>query len=98
MLRRRLSAGALRAQAQLHTQTPPSTPRKAAGVTASAAAAKANISPREQSKSLGSVVLLNTQRNWKGETVVNLKAELKKRGLSQTGNKCVPLVIGSVQV
>ncbi|CAK9780821.1 hypothetical protein CC85DRAFT_285957 [Cutaneotrichosporon oleaginosum] len=87
MLRRRLSAGALRAQAQLHTQTPPPAPRNTAGVTASAAAAKATISPREQSKSLGSVVLLNTQRHWKGETVVTLKAELKKRGLSQTGNK-----------
>ncbi|BEI83054.1 hypothetical protein CcaverHIS002_0309220 [Cutaneotrichosporon cavernicola] len=89
MLRRRLSAGALRAQAQLHTQTPPSTPRKAANVTRSAAAAKATISPNAQSKSLGSVVLLNTQRSWKGETVVTLKAELKKRGLTQTGNKAM---------
>ncbi|GMK53940.1 hypothetical protein CspeluHIS016_0105260 [Cutaneotrichosporon spelunceum] len=85
MLRRRLSAGALRAQAHLHTQTPAASPK--ARVTPAAAAAKATISPSAHSKSLGSVVLLNTQRNWKGEKVVTLKAELKKRGLTQTGNK-----------
>jgi hypothetical protein len=42
---------------------------------------------QQQSANLASAVLLNSQRNWKGETVVALKGELKKRGLSQTGNK-----------
>ncbi|EIW73533.1 hypothetical protein TREMEDRAFT_42405 [Tremella mesenterica DSM 1558] len=40
-----------------------------------------------QQASLASAVLLNSQRNWKGETVTALKAELKRRGLSQVGNK-----------
>ncbi|WWC96046.1 hypothetical protein V866_002913 [Kwoniella sp. B9012] len=42
---------------------------------------------RPRSRSLASAVLLSSQRNWKNETVVTLKTELKKRGLSQQGNK-----------
>jgi hypothetical protein len=42
---------------------------------------------QQQTANLASSVLLSSQRNWKGETVVTLKNELKKRGLSQTGNK-----------
>ncbi|WRT67836.1 uncharacterized protein IL334_004810 [Kwoniella shivajii] len=42
---------------------------------------------RPRSRSLASAVLLSSQRNWKSETVVTLKTELKKRGLSQQGNK-----------
>lgn len=38
-------------------------------------------------RTLASAVLLTSQTNWKTETVVTLKAELKKRGLSQQGNK-----------
>lgn len=99
MLRRRLSAGALRAAAQAQAQqtaTPIATASlhsqaasasRNGGVTPSAAAAKATINTPQQSKSLASAVLLGTQRKWKTETVVTLKAELKRRGLSQTGNK-----------
>lgn len=92
MLRRRLSAGALRATAQaaqLHTAAPVAAApkRNQNSVTPAAAAARANIQPATQSKSLASAVLLNTQRNWKTEKVVTLKAELKRRNLSQQGNK-----------
>ncbi|WWD04809.1 hypothetical protein V865_002880 [Kwoniella europaea PYCC6329] len=45
------------------------------------------IVTRPRSRSLASAVLLSSQRNWKNETVVTLKTELKKRGLSQQGNK-----------
>jgi len=76
MIRRKVSTGLLRAT-------------KAAPTTANAAQA-VNASPmQQQSANLASAVLLNSQRNWKGETVVVLKGELKKRGLSQTGNKYV---------
>lgn len=97
MLRRRLSAGALRAAAQ--AQQPTATQQTAAlhsaasgalrsgSVTPASAAAKATISTPQQSKSLASAVLLGTQRTWKTETVATLKAELKRRGLSQSGNK-----------
>lgn len=68
----------------LHVSAPASAgPRVPAG----AAKAKATIQPTTQSASLASGVLLGTQRNWKSETVVTLKAELKRRGLSQQGNK-----------
>lgn len=96
MLRRRLSAGALRAtaqlqqaqQAQLHTAAVVAAPkRNQKSVTPAAAAARANIQPAAHSKSLASAVLLNTQRSWKNEKVVTLKAELKRRNLSQQGNK-----------
>lgn len=92
MLRRRLSAGALRAAAQMHTAAPRSAPSNAvkrSANTPASSAARATIQPATQSKSLASAVLLNTQRNWKGETVLTLKAELKRRNLSQQGNKCV---------
>jgi hypothetical protein len=56
-------------------------------VTRTAAAAKATIQPSQQSASLGSVVLFSTKRQWRNETVTTLKAELKRRGLSQVGNK-----------
>ncbi|WVW84610.1 hypothetical protein I302_106644 [Kwoniella bestiolae CBS 10118] len=47
----------------------------------------AQVVTRPRSRSLASAVLLSSQRNWKTETVVTLKSELKKRGLSQQGNK-----------
>ncbi|TYJ58441.1 hypothetical protein B9479_000647 [Cryptococcus floricola] len=47
----------------------------------------APIAHHARSRSLASAVLLSSERNWKTETVVGLKAELKKRGLSQKGNK-----------
>jgi len=73
MIRRKVSTGLLRA---------------AKSVPASNVAQAVSGSPmQQQSASLASAVLLNSQRNWKGETVVVLKGELKKRGLSQTGNK-----------
>ena len=73
MIRRKVSTGLLRA---------------AKSAPASNAAQAVSGSPmQQQSASLASAVLLNSQRNWKGETVVVLKGELKKRGLSQTGNK-----------
>ncbi|WVQ96450.1 hypothetical protein IAU59_003555 [Kwoniella sp. CBS 9459] len=73
MIRRKLSTGLLRAV------TPSATP-----VCPSVSAA---VAGRPRSRSLASAVLLSSQRNWKGETVVTLKTELKKRGLSQQGNK-----------
>ncbi|WVO12628.1 hypothetical protein L204_100233 [Cryptococcus depauperatus] len=42
---------------------------------------------RQQKRTLASAVLLSSKRNWKAETVATLKNELKKRGLSQRGNK-----------
>ncbi|WVQ83108.1 hypothetical protein IAT38_005246 [Cryptococcus sp. DSM 104549] len=72
MLRRRLSTGLLRAASPSPVTTAPVCP----------------LSPsRQRSRGLASAVLLNSQRNWKGETVAALKQELKKRGLSQQGNK-----------
>ncbi|KAK8858625.1 hypothetical protein IAR55_002854 [Kwoniella newhampshirensis] len=72
MLRRKVSAGLLRA-------TNPST---------NAVTPLCPPSPtRPRARSLASAVLLSSQRNWKNETVVALKTELKKRGLSQQGNK-----------
>jgi len=85
MLRSRLTLSFPSAVRALSTSAAPaaSVPR----VTRTAATAKANIQPATQSASLASGVLLGTQRNWKTETVVTLKAELKRRGLSQQGNK-----------
>lgn len=80
MLRRKLSAGLLRAS---------KTNAVAAGSSSASAVAAASPMQQQQSAGLVSAVLLNSQRNWKGETVVTLKTELKRRGLSQTGNKCV---------
>lgn len=92
MLRRRLSAGALR---QLHSQA--NAARSGPAVTPASKQARATITPGQstttQSKSLASGVLLGTQRNWKGENVATLKAELKRRNLSQQGNKWVHLVM-----
>ncbi|OWZ47132.1 hypothetical protein C356_02800 [Cryptococcus neoformans c45] len=52
------------------------------------AAAPSRPSPAAPpARTLASAVLLTSQTNWKTETVVTLKAELKKRGLSQQGNK-----------
>lgn len=103
MLRRRLSAGALRARAQaqaqqqplahvhaIHTgpKSAPATPQRLTTPTAAAAKATINAHPaQQQSASLASAVLLGTQRSWKNETVVTLRAELKRRGLSQQGKK-----------
>jgi hypothetical protein len=86
MMRARVSATTSLVRA-LHTSSSvaASVPR----VTPSAATAKATIQPGTQSASLASAVLLNTHRNWRNETVVTLKSELKRRGLSQKGNKCV---------
>lgn len=80
MIRRKVSNGLLRAATQVQS---------ASGVSASSSAAHAvNSSPmQQQTANLASAVLLSSQRNWKGETVVTLKNELKKRGLSQSGNK-----------
>lgn len=79
MIRRKVSNGLLRAatQAQPHAQ-----------VAAPASISAAHAS-QHQTANLASSVLLSSQRNWKGETVNTLKSELKKRGLSQTGNKWV---------
>ncbi|WOO77437.1 uncharacterized protein LOC62_01G001015 [Vanrija pseudolonga] len=105
MLRRRLSAGALRARAQaqaqqqqpllshaIHTgpKSAPATPQRLTTPTASAAKATISAHPaQQQSASLASAVLLGTQRSWKNETVVTLRAELKRRGLSQQGKKAL---------
>ncbi|KAL1412839.1 hypothetical protein Q8F55_000588 [Vanrija albida] len=100
MLRRRLSAGALRARAQaqaaqshaIHTgpKSAPTTPQRLTTPTASAAKATISAHPaQQQSASLASAVLLGTQRSWKNETVVTLRAELKRRGLSQQGKKAL---------
>ncbi|WWC62499.1 uncharacterized protein I303_105095 [Kwoniella dejecticola CBS 10117] len=75
MLRRKLSAGLLR----------PTIPTPQAASICPAPASPAAVRPR--SRSLASAVLLSSQRNWKSETVVSLKSELKRRGLSQQGNK-----------
>ncbi|WWD18516.1 hypothetical protein CI109_102969 [Kwoniella shandongensis] len=72
MLRRKLSAGLLRATNPSPSSVTPLCPPSPA---------------RPRSRSLASAVLLSSQRNWKSETVVTLKSELKKRGLSQQGNK-----------
>ncbi|WWC70701.1 uncharacterized protein I206_104652 [Kwoniella pini CBS 10737] len=71
MLRRKLSAGLLRPTLPSPQATPICPPSPV----------------RPRSRSLASAVLLSSQRNWKSETVVTLKSELKKRGLSQQGNK-----------
>jgi hypothetical protein len=76
MIRRKVSTGLLRS-AQSASKT---------SATSSSTAVAASPM-QQQSASLASAVLLNSQRNWKGETVATLKGELKKRGLSQTGNK-----------
>ena len=74
MLRRKLSAGLLRA----------------GGSSTSTAATGLPASPiQQQVAGLASAVLLNTQHNWGRETVVTLKQELRKRGLSQNGNKYI---------
>ena len=72
MLRRKLSAGLLRAA----TATP-----------TAASALPTAASGAGQSANLASVVLLSSGRSWKNETVTTIKSELKRRGLSQTGTK-----------
>ena len=81
MLRRKLSSGLLRANA------PIATVNGSIGATLAHGAHKA--AAPTQSANLVSAVLLNSQKNWREETVASLKAELKKRGLSQSGNKSV---------
>ncbi|WWC88723.1 uncharacterized protein L201_003636 [Kwoniella dendrophila CBS 6074] len=72
MLRRKISTGLLRSSVPTPQVASPICP----------------VSPSKQrSRSLASAVLLSSQRNWKNETVITLKTELKKRGLSQQGNK-----------
>ncbi|KAK4684237.1 hypothetical protein P7C73_g5956, partial [Tremellales sp. Uapishka_1] len=71
MLRRKLSAGVLNAT-------------RSAQATGTAAQI---VKPQSQQAALASAVLLSSSRNWKNETVPTLKNELKRRGLSQTGNK-----------
>lgn len=74
MLRRKLSAGLLRAAANAQQTAPTALP----------------ASPiQQQTKNLASAVLLSSARNWREETVTTLKSELKRRGLSQQGNKWV---------
>jgi hypothetical protein len=74
MLRRKLSAGLLRAAANAQQTAPTALP----------------ASPiHQQTKNLASAVLLSSARNWREETVTTLKSELKRRGLSQQGNKWV---------
>jgi len=74
MLRRKISAGLLRTSTS----------------TSSLKAVALPASPiQQQNAGLASAVLLNSQQNWGRETVVTLKAELKKRGLSQNGNKYI---------
>lgn len=72
MLRRKASAGLLRA---------------ASAATKPQAAARPRSASVGPSANLASAVLMSNPRNWKTETVVTLKAELKRRGLSQQGNK-----------
>jgi len=74
MLRRKISAGLLRASASSTSTAVPTLP----------------ASPIQlQASGLASAVLLDTQQNWGKETVASLKNELKKRGLSQTGKKYI---------
>jgi hypothetical protein len=81
MIRRKVSSGLLRAS---KSTSAGSTASNAVSATSAAVGA----SPmQQQSANLASAVLLSSQRSWKGETVATLKGELKKRGLSQTGNK-----------
>jgi len=81
MIRRKLSSGVLRATKSSSSLR--STALAQAHASASVPAAQM------QTAGLASATLLNSQRNWSKETVVTLKSELKKRGLSQTGNKWV---------
>jgi hypothetical protein len=76
MIRRKLSSGVLRAS-------------KSSGSLRSTAIAHAHAAPvaHTQTAGLASATLLSSQRNWGKETVVTLKSELKKRGLSQAGTK-----------
>ena len=80
MIRRKVSNGLLRAT-------------KSNGSLRSTAAAQAHVisipATQQQTAGLASATLLSSQRNWGNETVVTLKTELKKRRLSQTGNKLV---------
>ena len=80
MLRRKLSSGLLRASAASHATINTS-------LGASLAHGAHRAAAPNQSANLVSAVLLTSQKNWREETVASLKAELKKRGLSQTGNK-----------
>ncbi|KAI9634976.1 uncharacterized protein MKK02DRAFT_28082 [Dioszegia hungarica] len=83
MLRRKLSAGALRATSSPISSLTSSVP----GQSMANAARHGQQGQQIQSANLASAVLLNSQRRWREETVVTLKSELKRRGLSQTGNK-----------
>ncbi|ORY28475.1 hypothetical protein BCR39DRAFT_534834 [Naematelia encephala] len=75
MIRRKLSNGLLRTAAQAqHSAISP-------------AKVSSSVPLTGQSANLASAVMLSTTRNWKVETTTTLKAELKRRGLSQVGNK-----------
>lgn len=82
MIRRKVSNGLLRAATQVQSAS------GSAASTGASVAHAVHASPmQQQTANLASSVLLSSQRNWKGETVNTLKSELKKRGLSQSGNK-----------
>jgi hypothetical protein len=81
MLRRKLSSGLLRAAAA-------TTPSGASAGAAPLGGALALAHPQStHTASLVSAVLLPSKKNWREQTVVELKQELKRRGLSQAGNK-----------
>lgn len=83
MLRRKLSSGLLRASLVPHAPL-----NTSIGASLVHGAHKSAALPQaQQSANLVSAVLLTSQKNWREETVATLKAELKRRGLSQTGNK-----------
>lgn len=80
MLRRKLSSSLLRVAST-------ATPQAQAGIGASLAHGAHRAAAPTQTANLVSAVLLTSQKNWREETVASLKSELKRRGLSQTGNK-----------
>jgi hypothetical protein len=73
MIRRKVSTGLLRASKST------SSLRSVAQVHAG--------SSSTQTAGFATSTLLSSQKNWTRETVVTLKSELKRRGLSQSGNK-----------
>ena len=78
MIRRKVSTGLLRASKSSGSLRSTALAQAAGGPTAAS---------QQQTAGLASATLLNSQRNWGKETVVTLKTELKKRGLSQVGTK-----------
>lgn len=80
MLRRKLSSGLLRAANTAAAGSP-------AGSAPLGGALALSHAQQTQSAGLVSAVLIPSKKNWREQTVVELKGELKRRGLSQTGNK-----------